>query len=80
MNFYVAKMPDLLLDLNKITMVILDWKGLEIKQFMYSNNADEFDSKEISSNTLYLLPKMTLWTLRLKILASLWSQGCENRL
>lgn len=53
-------MPDLLLDLNKISMIILDWKGLEIKQFIYSNNADEFDSKEIFSNTVYLLPKMTL--------------------
>lgn len=53
-------MPDLFLDLNKISMVILDWKGLEIKQFLYSNNADEFDGKEILSNTLYVFPKMTL--------------------
>lgn len=60
MHFYVAKMPDLFLDLNKISMIILDWKGLEIKQFIYSNDDDEFDSKEIFSNTLYLLPKMTL--------------------
>lgn len=60
MHFYVTKMPDLFLDLNKISMVILDWKGLEIKQFLYSNNADEFDGKEILSNTLYVFPKMTL--------------------
>lgn len=53
-------MPDLFLDLNKISMIILDWKGLEIKQFIYSNDDDEFDSKEIFSNTLYLLPKKTL--------------------